>query len=102
MCEGPIELKECLKALKSMPNNKTPGTDGFPCEISKFFRQDIIDSLIDSLSHAYIKEKLSIDQKHGIISLSPKKGKDPLLLKNWRPITLLNTDYKILAKVLAI
>ena len=37
----------------------------------------------------------------GIITLLPKKDKNQLLLKNWRPISLLNTDYKILAKVLA-
>ena len=39
--------------------------------------------------------------RRGIITLIPKKDKDQLLLKNWRPISLLNTDYKILTKVLA-
>ena len=40
--------------------------------------------------------------RQGIICLIPKKGKDPLFLKkNWRPLSLLNTDYKILAKTLA-
>ena len=43
--------------------------------------------------------KLSIDQRRGILSLNPKKDKDIRYLKNWRPITLLNTDYKILAKI---
>ena len=40
--------------------------------------------------------------RRGIITLLPKKDKNQLLKKkNWRPISLLNTDYKILAKVLA-
>ena len=37
----------------------------------------------------------------GIINLIPKKEKDLRFLKNWRPVSLLNTDYKILAKTLA-
>ena len=46
-------------------------------------------------------ESLSIGQKQAIISLIPKSGKDLTNIKNWRPISLLNTDYKILTKILA-
>ncbi len=45
---------------------------------------------------------MSIDQKRGILSLIPKRDKDIRYLKNWRPISLLNTDYKIITKVLAL
>jgi hypothetical protein len=45
--------------------------------------------------------KLNISQRRGIISLIPKPQKDLLELKNWRPITLLNNDYKYLTKILA-
>ncbi len=48
------------------------------------------------------KGELSIEQKRGIITLLPKKNKTRLFLKNWRPISLLNTYYKIMAKILAI
>ena len=41
-------------------------------------------------------------QKRGIISLIPKKDKDKKYLKNWRPISLLNNDYKIVTKALAL
>ena len=44
---------------------------------------------------------MSRSQGNGIITLLPKKGKDPFLVKNYRPLSLLNTDYKILAKVVA-
>ena len=39
-------------------------------------------------------------QRQGVISLLPKKDKNPLFLKNWRPITLLNCDYKIASKAI--
>ncbi len=39
--------------------------------------------------------------KQGIIKLIPKPGKDLLYLDNWHPITLLNSDYKILAALYA-
>ena len=61
-----------------------------------------IFNVISSFNYAYDNGELSIDQKHGIISLTPKKDKNRLFLKNWRPIALLNSDYKLLEKILAI
>ena len=43
---------------------------------------------------------MSITQRRGVLCLLPKKN-DPLLLKNWRPIRLLNQDYKLIAKLIA-
>ena len=37
-------------------------------------------------------------QKQSIITLLPKSGKDTTILDNWRPISLLNVDYKIATK----
>ena len=48
-----------------------------------------------------MKTEMSQDQRQGIITLSPKKNKLRQFLKNWRPITLLTVDYKLLAKSLA-
>ena len=45
--------------------------------------------------------KLSISQRRGAISLIPKEDTSTLELGNWRPITLLNVDYKILARMIA-
>ena len=64
------------------------------------FWLDIKDHLLQSFKYSFTNEELSITQKRGILSLIPKKT-DPLKLKNWRPISLLNQDYKIIAKLLA-
>ncbi len=45
---------------------------------------------------------LSDEQRRAILRLIPKHGKDLTYLKHWRPISLLNTDYKILAQALAL
>jgi hypothetical protein len=84
-----------------MSNNKTPGTDGFPVEFYKFFFNDISKNIVDSFNYSFRNGKLSPDQRRGIIKLIPKKDNDPTFLKNWRPISLLNTDYKILTKCIA-
>ena len=57
--------------------------------------------LLDALNYNYAQGQLSSTQKEGLITLIPKKGKDTLLIKNWRPITLLNKDYKLATKSIA-
>ena len=94
-------MEECLSALKSFHRNKAPGTDGLSAEFYLCFWNEISNPLIDCLNHGALLEELSISQRQGIISLIPKKNKDPLLLKNWRPISLLNTDYKLATKCIA-
>lgn len=101
-CEGFITLQECLAVLKSMPNNKTPGTDGIPPEWYKKIYKDIGQTVVDSFNYAFQHGKLSPDQRRGIINLIPKKDKNPTSLKNWRPISLLNTDYKMVSKCIAL
>ena len=100
-CEGLLSERECLEALKSMESGKSPGTDGLPAEFYKVFWKDVSAFLISSLNRSYQKGNLAITQRRGIISLIPKKDKALNELKNWRPITLLNCDYKIASKAIA-
>ena len=100
-CEGLLTKTECLEALKKMECNKTPGSDGLPAEFYKVFWNDIADLFIKSLNYANQTGQLSVTQRRGIIKLIPKKDAEPYLIKNWRPISLLNCDYKIAAKAIA-
>lgn len=101
ICEGPITAEECLAALKTFQHNKSPGTDGLSAEFYLCFWNELSGPLIECLNHGALLGELSISQRQGIISLIPKKNKDPLLLKNWRPVSLLNTDYKLATKCIA-
>ena len=49
------------------------------------------------LAHKLLHESM----RRGVISLLLKKERDITFIKNWRPIVLLNTDYKILSKAMA-
>jgi hypothetical protein len=100
-CDSEITEEELTKCIKFFKNKKSPGTDGLPAEFYKFFWNDIKQLVLESFKYALRNGELSVEQKRGIISLIPKKDKNRLYLKNWRPISLLNVDYKLLAKVFA-
>ena len=101
MCEGTLTQEECFEALKNMESDKTPGTDGLPAEFYKVFWSDLSSYLISALNYGFDSGHLSVSQRRGVIKLIPKKDAELYFVKNWRPITLLNTDYKIAAKSIA-
>jgi hypothetical protein len=97
----PFTEEEIWSILKDNPKNKSPGTDGLTNEFYIEYWQIVKEHLIKSLNKGLVAGKLNISQRRGVISLIPKPQKDLELLKNWRPITLLNTDYKLLTKGIA-
>ncbi|MCU7801456.1 MAG: hypothetical protein KZQ70_15325, partial [gamma proteobacterium symbiont of Lucinoma myriamae] len=99
--EGYLTLSEATYTLKNMSNNKSPGSDGFSSEFFKVFWRYLGHFVIRSLNSGFQKGELSITQKEGIITCVPKDNKPKELLKNWRPITLLNVVYKIASGTIA-
>ena len=84
-----------------MKNDKSPGSDGFSVNFYKLFWPLIGQFVVDSLNYGYRKGFLSPEQSRSVITLISKPGKDSTLLQNYRPISLLNVDYKIGAKAIA-
>ena len=93
--EGLLTYEEISKTLYNMKNEKSPGISGFAAEFFKVFWRDIGQFVLRSLNYGYMKGELSISPKQGVITCIPKENKPKLYLKNWRPITLLDTVYKI-------
>ena len=50
---------------------------------------------------AFLKKKRSTSQKQAVIKLIEKKNRDKRFIKNWRAISLLNIDVKLISKVLS-
>jgi len=99
--EKPLSEREIFKTLSLFERNKAPGSDGLQIEFYRTFWPFIKKPLLECFNYIFQSGKLSITQRQGVISLLPKKDKDPLYIANWRPISLMNTDYKILTKCLA-
>ena len=99
--ERDVHKNEIHEALLKMPNGKTPGIDGLPAEFYKVFWDHISDLILKVFQEILGSNHLPLDMRRGYVSLIPKKDKDSRYVRNWRPISLLNTDYKILAKAMA-
>ena len=102
-CEGIISETELLKTLKSIKKNaKSLENDGITTEFCEFFCDDIKNSLSDSIKKSFISGELSTSQKQAVIKLIERKDRDKQLIKNWRPVSLLNINTKLISKVIAI
>lgn len=97
-----MSISELSKALSGMENDKTPGEDGLTASFFKVFWIKIKEVYFQAIKFCLQKGQLYSSARRGILSLIPKKEKNLLYTKNWRPITLLNVDFKILTKALAI
>ena len=93
-CDGPITLDE------GVARGRSPGSDGLSTEFYLAFWKVLGEDLIKVFNASFSSGHLPPSLRRAFITLLFKKGHrlDP---KNWRPISLLNSDYKILARILA-
>ena len=101
LCEGKLTLNECWNAPGSMKNGKSPGNDGFTKEFYVTFFDELGPLFLKTCNCSFEKGELSASQKRAVITLIQKKDRDVTLIKNWRPISLINVDIKITSKALA-
>lgn len=97
LCDADLTLNELDKAVECLSLNKSPLTTNF----YKHFWDLLKDSFFLMLKEAIRHFTFPPSMKQGIITLIPKPGKDPKIIDNLRPITLLNTDYKIVTLIYA-
>ena len=98
--ETPITKDDLLRTLNTC-SDSAPGPDGIPYSIIKATWNYFGDLLLDCWKYSQLTNELTHSHSTSYLRLIPKEGKDPKSLKNWRPITLSNCDFKLITKTLS-
>uniref|UniRef100_A0A3Q1CLT5 Reverse transcriptase domain-containing protein n=1 Tax=Amphiprion ocellaris TaxID=80972 RepID=A0A3Q1CLT5_AMPOC len=99
--DAPLTMKELQCALDSMPAGKAPGPDGFPAEFLKHFWSMLAPLFFRTVTEIKNNGYISPHMNTAAIKLLLKPDKDPTLPSSYRPLSLINTDIKIISKALA-
>jgi len=99
--ENDLTMEKIKEVIKVLQRNKMPGDDGFSVVFYGAFLDLPGKNLPDSCNEAFHENQLSISQRRRIITLISNSEENLKEITCWRPITLLNVDYKILARVIA-
>ncbi|CAM2103776.1 unnamed protein product [Caretta caretta] len=99
--ELPLTLAEFSEALRRMPTNKSPGMDGLTVELYRVFWDILGPDLATVWAESLQGRVLPLSCRQAVLALLLKKG-DLRDLRNWRPVSLLSTDYKIVGKAISL
>ena len=101
-CEAVVTECEVRDALKQVGLNKSPRVDGLPYEVYLRMSHMFVPILTDMFNHWFAQGAIPGSVTKGVITLLKKGGRHVWEgLDDYRPITLLNTELKILSRVLA-
>lgn len=87
--EEPIQLKEVIEAINSLKQNRAPGNDGLTGEFYKKFQEQLGTRLQRLFSACLIRNRIPNSWLEARIVVIPKLDRGPVILQDYRPISLL-------------
>ena len=97
-CEGPLTMREALESISSMKSGKSPGSDGLGSEFYRKFFYLFGEKFVAMINLCFLNGQLTESQRLSLITLLCKDKIEHFLPINWRPISLINVDAKIVSK----
>ena len=96
-----LSFQEITEALHKMKKGKSPGSNGYTACFFKCFWNQLGPFMYRAFVFCSHLGKTLLTHREGIITMIPKVGKSPDNIKGWRPITLLNVDFKIISAAIS-